>query len=362
MASSTLAPRSPPNSPVAGARRLGVGDQRPGETFTAGSRPISPREVVFGIQVAARIVHHRAPIGRPDQRPPRGRDVDVVVQPLRGFVIEGRDRASVQLPPQNERVTLTFEVRAVVEGHGLIRVLALGARETIGKVDVPPLVTPAPARRRSENAADLAPALVPSTTQQPDIQLLIAEDQAGGSLEYVIRVIATDEHLSGSIRASPPFALRLDPSTYFADFLGDRRAPLETPRERAEAERMLASKGAKLTDMLMPPELQQRLWDARERIGSIIVQSEEPLNPWELCTLMGRRGRSSDSTIPGRTVSDNRWAPRDPFQGTAHDAEPGARRARRLRPAACSGGGQVRPVSSAAPNAASRTSRRHSST
>jgi hypothetical protein len=46
-----------------------------------------------------------------------------------------------------------------------------------------------------------------------------------------------------------------------------------------------------LFEKLVPADLQVILWQLRDRIRVVQVQSEEPWIPWELCKLQGRKGR-----------------------------------------------------------------------
>jgi CHAT domain-containing protein len=65
----------------------------------------------------------------------------------------------------------------------------------------------------------------------------------------------------------------------------------------------------------MPPDMREALWAVRDRITSVIVQSEEPWIPWELCRLMGKDG---DRVIEGPFLCEafamTRWLPGEGFK------------------------------------------------
>ena len=63
---------------------------------------------------------------------------------------------------------------------------------------------------------------------------------------------------------------------------------MKTSRQQRIAEQRLEGKGTYLFTTLLPQELQQLLWSLRSRIQSVLVQSEEPWIPWELCKLQGQ--------------------------------------------------------------------------
>jgi CHAT domain-containing protein len=56
----------------------------------------------------------------------------------------------------------------------------------------------------------------------------------------------------------------------------------------------LQAYGGELLDNLVPPDLQEVLWEHRERLGSIQVFSEEPFIPWEIVHLKPRNGPVSN--------------------------------------------------------------------
>jgi hypothetical protein len=188
-------------------------------------------------------------------------------------------------------------------------------------ITLEPTVTAAAASRvrgrtTSAPAARSGAQLTAPSAQIPDLSLFIEEREAGGALEFVIRLTATDPILDLNLRPFGPFRLEVEPAKFFETFFQEiDELPLATKEEREIAERKLAAKGAYLTEALMPPDMREALWAVRDRITSVIVQSEEPWIPWELCRLMGKDG---DRVIEGPFLCEafamTRWLPGEGFK------------------------------------------------
>ncbi len=247
---------------------------------------------------------------------PAGEQLDVLVQPRKGFTIEGTDRGTIEIPAEGEGLPLQFKLRAVDTGRGLIRVLAFHKGESLGVIELAPLVEAQPAAAAATPSAELirrrhATALASPSPQVPDLAMLIQERESGGSKTFSILLTATDTTLGLNYKEFGPFKLELDPGKFFADFFQEiEELPLDTPEQQAVAERKLAAKGSYLADALLPAELQKTLWDVRDQIKSVIVQSEEPWIPWELCKPSGKEGaRVVDGPFLSEAYAITRWTP-----------------------------------------------------
>jgi len=250
-----------------------------------------------------------------------GESIDILVQPRRGFSVEGDARGTLEVPADGESLPLQFKLRALDEGEGLIRVLAFHLGEPLGVITLAPTVTAAVesrvrGRAVSAPAAKVGQPLVGPSPHVPDLSLFIEEREAGGALEFVIRLSASDPAFGLNLRPFGPFRLEVPPAEFFGTFFKEiDELPLETKEQREVAERKLAAKCAFLTESLLPLDLQAALWQIRDRIASIVVQSEEPWIPWELCRLMGRDG---DRVVEGPFLCEafaiTRWLPGEGFK------------------------------------------------
>jgi hypothetical protein len=245
---------------------------------------------------------------RPDDR------IDIVVQPRSGFVLdESDDRATLTVPGSGESRHIQFKLKAVEEGPASIRVRAFLGGEPLGLISLESVVVPEagqavrdphPKRARSGRLATPSP-------QLPDLTLFVEEWQAGDDTQYRILLTANDPALELNLHTYGPFTLELDPAQFFADFFTEiEQLPLGTRAERDLADRRLAAKGAYLSQTLLPDDLREKLWTVRDRITSVIVQSEEPWIPWELCRLTGREdGRIVEGPFLCEAYTMTRWLP-----------------------------------------------------
>jgi hypothetical protein len=246
-----------------------------------------------------------------------GDELDILVQPRRGFEVEGEDRGTLVVPANGESLPLQFKLKAVDEGPGIVNVLAFRRGEPLGMITLKPTVTRPTAaptvrgRTSSGPRKRKAKALAAASPQVPDMTLFIEQQERGGTVEYLIRLSATDPALELNLKKFGPFQLKLDPAKFFETFFAEiEELPLDTPEQQEIADRRVAAKGAELSRLLFPPDLQAKLWDVRDRIQSIIVQSEEPWIPWEMCRLFGKDGdRLVDGPFLAEKYTLTRWRP-----------------------------------------------------
>jgi hypothetical protein len=254
-----------------------------------------------------------------------GESIDILVQPRRGFTVIGEARSTLEVPASGESLPLQFKLQAVDEGVGLIRVLAFHLGEPLGVIELAPTVTAAAGTQirgltPSSPAGRAGATLVAASPQLPDLSMFIEEREVTGALEFVIRLTATDPALDLNLRPFGPFRLEVDPAAFFQSFFQEiEELPLETPEQREIADRKLAAKGSYLSETLLPADLRETLWAVRDRIGSIIIQSEEPWIPWELCRLLGREdGRVVEGPFLCEAFAVTRWLPGLGFKRPLH--------------------------------------------
>lgn len=314
------APPSPP-PPVRRGTRRGPGPTR---TIPPPSEPERSLEADFPSTVPADSVERlkvhiaaRAPSARGLAIAlSAGEELQILVQPRKGFTIEGRDRGTLVVPAEGDSEPLTFELRAVDPGPGLIRIFAFHRGEPLGEIELAPVVEAAARPAVRGRATTTARArktrpLAPASPQVPDLAMFIEERESGGNVTYLIRLTATDPALDLNLSPFGPFELKLDPGKFFADFFQEiEELPLETSEQQDVAERRVAAKGAYLADVLFPQPLRDKLWEVRDRITSIVVQSEEPWIPWEMCKLSGKAdGRIVDGPFLSEAYAITRWVP-----------------------------------------------------
>jgi hypothetical protein len=242
---------------------------------------------------------------------PIGATVNVVVEPKRGFVLEGPGEGSLVISDPEETLPLQFRLKATELGPGKIRVLAFNQGQALGALMLAPTVLPATeavAGQRRSHEQEMAPVVL---VHQPDLALLILEHESEGQPALTFRLTALDPGLGLFLKRFGPVSLRMDPLQYFQEFFKDiENLPLNTPQDKARAERRLAAKGSHLFEAVIPEDLQVLLWSLRNRIRSVQVQSEEPWIPWELCKLEGKEnGRVVEGPFLCEAFAVTRWLP-----------------------------------------------------
>ena len=240
--------------------------------------------------------------------------IDIVVQPRSGFVLdESDDRATLTIPASGESKHVQFKLKAVEAGPGSVRVRAFLRGEPLGLISLTSVVVPEagqPVPEARPKRSRSRPLVAPSA-QLPDLTVFVEEWEAGDDTQYRILLTANDPALELNLHTYGPFTLELDPAKFFEEFFREiEQLPLGTKAERDIADRRLAAKGAYLSQTLLPDDLREKLWTVRDRITSIIVQSEEPWIPWELCRLTGRDGgRIVEGPFLCEAYTMTRWLP-----------------------------------------------------
>jgi hypothetical protein len=242
---------------------------------------------------------------------PVGTAVDVIVQARRGFVLEGRVEGSFVISDAQETLPLQFKLRATALGPGQIRVLALHNGVALGALTLTPTVVEALPQAAPGLAAVHEQPLAPVSVRLPDLSLLIEETRLNGSRAFVMRVTAANPGLNLNLTKFGPIPFQTDPGLYFEEFYKDIETyPLQTPTDRAVAARRLANKGAFLFSTLIPPDVRKKLWSLRDQIKSVLIQSEEPWIPWELCKLCGKEnGQVVEGPFLCEAFATTRWIP-----------------------------------------------------
>ena len=269
-----------------------------------------PKEVEVGVSVSLLVSIGGAGAGT-GSLPialPAGTTVDVVVQPRRGFEVEGRADATLQVG-EEETLPVQFKVRGTELGPGELRVLAFHQGQALGAVTLRPLVVSAAARADGTGAH--SGLLAPVSVRVPDVTLLIDERNVGGKPGFLLRLTAPYLEKPHNLTPFGPVVLESDAAGYFDEFFRNIEGlPLDDGTQRAIAEQQLRDKGAKLFERVFPPELRKIMWGLRDRSLSMLVQSEEPWIPWELCRLFGEvDGDIQDGPFLCEAFTVTRWQP-----------------------------------------------------
>jgi hypothetical protein len=255
-----------------------------------------PDEVTLGQTVTLKVILSAAPTsvaGLPVSLPP-GTRLDVTVYPLTGFAAVGKSQGRLTVAKEAASKPLVFKLRAEKVGSGTIRVLVYNKGFNLGVIDLNPTVLAATPTTTGSGAttgpkASVETALAPVKVHVPDLNLVIMERRVNGLPSYTLHFSASDQNLGLNGKKYGPFSLQVDPGAYFDSFYKDiENLPTNTPQQVKTANTKLAAKGQELFGQLFPQEARELLWSIKDRIKTVLVQSQDPWIPWELCQLYGK--------------------------------------------------------------------------
>lgn len=124
----------------------------------------------------------------------------------------------------------------------------------------------------------------PGKSIVPDLQIFVSEE-AGDPRILSFKASAADPRLGfGTFVDYGQTTLRVDPDRYLDGLF------TQLQMAGADADARLEDAGVRLFEDLLPFELRRRLWQARQRIGSLFVVTAEAWIPWELLKLQDPEG------------------------------------------------------------------------
>lgn len=237
-----------------------------------------------------------------------------MVQPKRGVAIEGMTEAALTVPAGGATLPVRFQVRAVDLGVAELRIIAFHKGQPLGSLTLTPSVVVA-GPGVSSAAVESRQGLAPISVRLPDLSMLIEQSTEGGTTSYVIRLTSPHPGNALNYKRYGPVRLNLSPEAFFRDFFAEiEQLPTATANDRAAVQRALAAKGTNLFEALFPDDLRARLWELRDSIQSVVVQSDEQWIPWELCKLVGTdRGRHVEGPFLCEAFTVSRWETGRPF-------------------------------------------------
>jgi len=240
-----------------------------------------------------------------------GTVLDIVVQARRGFAIEGRNEGKLTVTSEEETLPLQFTLRATETGPGDVRVLVFQQGQPVGMIRLAPSIVAQLPAGETRSVDTREQPLAPATVKLPDLQMFIEETQVNGTRGFILRLSSPDPSMDLNFARFGPVLLQSDPGKYFEAFYTDIEGySIRTKNDRAMTAQKLADKGSLLFTTLFPEEAQKRLWELKERITTVIVQSEEPWIPWELCRLVGEKdGEIVDGAFFCEQFAVTRWIP-----------------------------------------------------
>ena len=252
--------------------------------------------------------------------------ITVHVVPRINLTINGDKHATVPPPAAGEPRSLRFSITGARPGPGQLLVIA-----GQGPVDLVKLVLDVTVVDGQPAAADRARvgAALPPMPDAPACDQLIIDENT------IVALAGPEEHRRETV-VQTRFDVRYQSESLDVQvraqtnpIQGDRLAYVTELYRQIEADwgnsnadagrfnRALRAYGGQLFDELLPESIQRQLWDNRDKIKQIQVNSIEPLIPWEIVHL-----KSPGGTLPSeelflanmglvRWIDGARFAPRE---------------------------------------------------
>ncbi len=144
--------------------------------------------------------------------------------------------------------------------------------------------------------------------EHPDLTMEISEARYNNKYMLTFALQTRDASLKPNHKKfnSPPF--EVDPQKFFRGFFQDIDG---LKSDGALTPRVMAEKGADLFEKLVPEKLMAMLWSMRKSVRSLLIISEEPWIPWELCKLQTKdeNGKVAEGPFLCEAFALTRWTP-----------------------------------------------------
>lgn len=208
---------------------------------------------------------------------------EVLVQVLprtQNVEIVGEDHESVD-PASQAHHDLVFDVKGIKAGPAELLVRVRQGPSVLASMTLAPKVVAKP-KKNPAPIADVAAARAPDPIRSSPI-LQIFEQPPGGrkGLRFLFNLLFFEQGLRPVSGRTKP--LQVNRKAYVAKLYKEIEERWVGSNEDAQAfERELRSYGGMLYENLVPTEIQQALWEQRDKLKAIQVVSEEPFIPWEI--------------------------------------------------------------------------------
>lgn len=215
------------------------------------------------------------------------KDRDIIVQLLarKHCVVSGESRLEVPVPADGEETPLFFDVIPKHEGVGEVDIIARQGNRPIVTLKLHPrFITDSSSEIVGSTVAQAE--MVP-LDDRPELKNALYIDEGEMGNKRVLHFHFESEALGKRFRCtSEPFIDAGARQKYIRDIYNEiENFWAEDVQEYDDFMRKLRARGVAIFNELIPIELQQVLWNAKDTLETIQVYSSEPYIPWELAYL-----------------------------------------------------------------------------
>jgi hypothetical protein len=269
-------------------------------------------EVIVSREVIGRLTGNVAKEGEAEVEPDRKLIIQVI--PRKNFEVVGEERVDVDPPSPNDPLRLYFDLRATHLGEGEIWVVVRQGQVSLVTFPLKPRIVEVKSAEQNRLSRNSPPVPEAPKLQEPLHQLRIWERINGDDTFYDFELQSPTLDIISMYRSASPIENR----TKYVESLYEEieKRWLSSQSDVKAFESDLRAFGGQLFDRLIPTELQQVLWDNRDKIKSIMVLSTEPFIPWELIHIKepNKKGLPDETRFLGqmgliRWLHDAGWPP-----------------------------------------------------
>lgn len=211
---------------------------------------------------------------------------DVVVQPIANVEIVGSCELQMRVATSDNSPPIRFLTLAKNAGTARIRVFVFRGGEAVAQLTVAAQVTNDGPTSSTRTQVALQAQTEREFGHGNDLTMLVLEQKTPPS--YTIFLNAADASHKVNFMKFGPIPVEQNPQQLFDDFFADFEALADaSTRTSSHIELHLAQRGSWLLETVFPRDLRELVWTLRTRIKTVLIQSDEPYIPWELCKLQG---------------------------------------------------------------------------
>ena len=241
--------------------------------------------------------------------------ITVIAKKKTMVVDQSGGRAEINPPAANAPVELYFTLKALEEGAGEIWVIVRQGQMPLLKLVLAPKIVATLLPSGGKIVAEKA-GIEPKALTRPLHQLWIEDYESGNGIVYKYVIYSEGLKIKKSFVSKP---IRGNREQYVsALYKKIEEHWISSAADKLNFLQELRAFGKILLEELIPPDLQQILWDKRNDFDSIQVISSEPFIPWELIHLKdpAKRGMPEEVIFLGQ-IGLIRW-----LEGAGKDGWP----------------------------------------
>ncbi len=209
-----------------------------------------------------------------------GWQIDVLVTPISGFDLQGDYLQSVIVKEENLNKRLHFTMKARAAGKGSFIITAFHQGSVLFRTKYETTILSAEEKANNNNITKQILLKGKPQSIPPDLTLLIEQNSNNGKLTLKYTLYSPDNSLNLNYKIFQIPIAQQNLGAFFLDFFYDIDI---IQQQGLDVEDIMKGKGAKLYRDLFPPELRRIFWNIHDKVKSIIINSEEPWIPWEMC-------------------------------------------------------------------------------